>query len=83
MVIFISQTSNSPKHVSDKNGSTNVFFKLPGDNALDEHEDVKPIYLGFDVTLKEHSSYSHAKYYKVGKVHTPQFNNISFHVSTL
>ena len=83
------------KYDSDKNGSTNVFFKLPGDNALKEKKDkgdkgekdepVTPIYLGFDVSFKEHTSYFHPKYYNLstGQVFTPQFYNISFRVSSL
>ena len=77
---------NNFNNISDKNGSTNVFFELPGDNALNKDENVTSIYLGFDTTNKEDTSYFHHKYYNLSTIdsghilHTPQFNHISFQV---
>ena len=78
-------------YFTDKNGSTNVFFKLPGDGALNNLPPDQTVYLAYDMYFKEHSSFYHSKYYpkqsdgiytqdKYGSVATPQFNNISFHV---
>ena len=75
---------------TDKNGSTNVFFKLPGDGALNDMPPDQTVYLAYDMYFKEHTSFYHSKYYPKenginapdahGSVATPQFNNLSFHV---
>ena len=78
--------------IADGNGSTNVFFTLPGDHALDDKPPDMTIYLGYDLTFKQHPNFFHNKYYNLSSINalgepyshtvqTPQWNNISFMVS--
>ena len=68
-----------------------MFYKLPGDGALNNLPPDQTVYLAYDMYFKEHSSYFHSKYYpKRGDIYTPdedvtvatpQFNHISFRVN--
>ena len=68
-----------------------MFYKLPGDGALNNLPPDQTVYLAYDMYFKEHSEYYHSKYYPKHHdiytqnedvtVATPQFNHISFRVN--
>ena len=68
-----------------------MFYKLPGDGALNDLPPDQTVYLAYDMYFKEHSSYYHSKHYPKRHdiytpnedvtVATPQFNHISFRVN--